>query len=92
LLLWLPWSKFAWSANAVAGNAREVRLLFLTATAANVPMAASISPAFDQGGVLLVLIDLILLVTLVVEHLRIERPRASAASVDNGRVVDDTAQ
>lgn len=50
LLLWLPWSQFAWSANAVAGNSREVRLLFLTATAASVPMAASISTAFDQGG------------------------------------------
>jgi hypothetical protein len=50
LLLWLPWSQFAWSANAVAGNTREVRLLFLTATAASVPMAASISTAFDQGG------------------------------------------
>lgn len=50
LLLWLPWSQFAWSANAVAGNTREVRLLFLTATAACVPMAASISTAFEQGG------------------------------------------
>jgi low temperature requirement protein LtrA len=50
LLLWLPWSQFAWSANAVPGNTREVRLLFLTATAASVPMAASVSTAFDQGG------------------------------------------
>jgi len=45
-----------------------------------------------DGVVLLILVDLILLVTLVVEHLRIEGPRASAASVDDGRVVDDAAQ
>ena len=50
LLLWLPWSQFAWSANAVPGNSRTVRLLFLVATAASVPMAASISTAFDQSG------------------------------------------
>ncbi len=50
LMLWLPWSQFTWSANAVAGNSRPVRLLFLTATAASVPMAASISTAFEQGG------------------------------------------
>ena len=50
LMLWLPWSQFTWSANSVAGNSRPVRLLFLTATAASVPMAASISTAFDQGG------------------------------------------
>jgi hypothetical protein len=45
-----------------------------------------------DGVVLLVLIDLILLATLIVEHLRIEGPRASAASVDDGRVVDDATQ
>jgi low temperature requirement protein LtrA len=50
LMLWLPWSQFTWSANAVAGNTRPVRLLFLMATAASVPMAASISTAFEQGG------------------------------------------
>jgi low temperature requirement protein LtrA len=52
LLLWLPWSQFAWSANAVPGNARPVRVLFLVATAASVPMAASIQTAFDQSGAL----------------------------------------
>lgn len=52
LLLWLPWSQFAWSANAVPGNARAVRLLFLVATVASVPMAASITTAFDQSGAL----------------------------------------
>lgn len=50
LLLWFPWSTFTWSANAVSGNAREVRALFLVATAATVPMAASVTTAFGAGG------------------------------------------
>jgi low temperature requirement protein LtrA len=52
LLLWLPWSQFAWSANAVPGNSRTVRVLFLVATAASVPMAASVQTAFDKSGAL----------------------------------------
>ncbi len=51
-LLWLPWSQFTWSANAVSGNGRRVRLLFLLATAVSVPMAASVSTAFESGGIL----------------------------------------
>ncbi len=50
LLLWLPWSQFTWSANAVPGNQRSVRLLFLVATAASVPMAAAVGSAFGDGG------------------------------------------
>ena len=50
LLLWLPWTQFAWSANAVPGNSRVVRVLLLVATAASVPMAASVETAFDQSG------------------------------------------
>ncbi len=50
MLLWLPWSQFTWSANAVSGNGRRVRILFLAATAVSVPMAASVSTAFDDGG------------------------------------------
>lgn len=50
LLLWLPWQQFTWSANAISGNGRPVRLLFLVATATSVPMAASISTAFAGGG------------------------------------------
>ncbi len=50
LMLWLPWTQFAWSANAVPGNSRTVRVLFLVATAASVPMAASVQTAFDQSG------------------------------------------
>lgn len=52
LLLWLPWSQFTWSANAVSGNSRTVRVLFLIATAASVPMAAAVTTAFDDGGAL----------------------------------------
>jgi low temperature requirement protein LtrA len=52
LLLWMPWSQLTWSANAVAGNSRPARLLFLLATAASVPMAASIQTAFDASGAL----------------------------------------
>ena len=50
LLLWLPWQQFAWSANAVSGNGRPVRVLFLLATATSVPMAASVSTAYGGGG------------------------------------------
>lgn len=49
-LIWLPWSQFTWSANAVSGNNRNVRLLFLIGTVASVPMAASVTTAFDDGG------------------------------------------
>lgn len=49
-LMWLPWSQFTWSANAVAGNGRAVRALFLVATAISVPMAASVSTAYGPGG------------------------------------------
>lgn len=52
VLMWMPWSQFTWSANAVSGNSRSVRLLFLAATAASVPMAASIDTALDGGGLL----------------------------------------
>lgn len=52
LLLWLPWSQVTWSANAVAGNSRVVRVIFLIATAASVPMAAAVTTAFDEGGLL----------------------------------------
>ena len=48
--LWLVWSQFTWSANAVSGNGRTVRALFLVATAASVPMAAAVGTAFDDGG------------------------------------------
>jgi hypothetical protein len=65
---------------------------FLDGDARRVARAIGIGLCNLDGGVLLVPIDLILVVTLVVEHLRIEGPRASAPSVDDGRVVDDAAQ
>ena len=49
-LMWLPWSQFTWSANVVSGNGRTVRLLFLVGTVTSVPMAASVSTAFEDGG------------------------------------------
>ncbi|MEM7322332.1 MAG: low temperature requirement protein A [Actinomycetota bacterium] len=49
-ILWLPWSWFTWSANAVPGNQRFVRAVFLVATAVTVPMAASVGTAFGAGG------------------------------------------
>ena len=42
-----------WAANVVPGNARNTFLIFLAATAASVPMAASVTTAFDDGGPLL---------------------------------------
>lgn len=50
LMIWLPWTQFTWSANAVSGNTRPVRVLFLVATVASVPMAGSVTAAFDGGG------------------------------------------
>lgn len=49
-LLWLPWQQLTWAANAVSGNGRPVRTLFLIATVVSIPMAASTSTAFAGGG------------------------------------------
>ncbi len=49
-LLWLPWQQLTWAANAISGNGRPVRLLFLIATVVSIPMAASTSTAFAGGG------------------------------------------
>ncbi len=49
-LLWLPWQQLTWAANAVSGNGRPVRLLFLAATVLSIPMAASTSTALEGGG------------------------------------------
>lgn len=49
-IIWFAWSWFTWAANALSGNARSVRLVFLIATAITVPMAASVRNAFDTGG------------------------------------------
>lgn len=55
LLIWMPWTQFTWAANAVPGNQRSVRLGFLVATAATVPMGAAVETAFDGSGLLFVL-------------------------------------
>ncbi len=49
-LLWLPWQQLTWAANAVPSNGRTVRIVFLLATVASVPMAAATSSALDAGG------------------------------------------
>ena len=49
-LLWLPWQQLTWAANAISGNGRPVRALFLIATVVSIPMAASTSTAFEGGG------------------------------------------
>ena len=50
LIMWFAWSTFTWAANAVSGNAREVRFVFVVATAVSVPMGASVTNAFSSGG------------------------------------------
>lgn len=54
-LLWLPWQQLTWAANAVSGNGRRIRLIFLTATVISIPMAASTSTAFEGGGLVFAL-------------------------------------
>lgn len=50
-LIWLAWSNFTWSANAVAGNSRFVRAIFLLATAISLPMGASLEAPFGEGSI-----------------------------------------
>ena len=49
-MLWMAWSTFTWSANAVSGNARPVRIIFLIATAATLPAAGGVTTAYEDGG------------------------------------------
>ncbi len=50
VVLWMAWSTFTWAANAVSGNRREIRALFLIGTATSVPLGASVDKAFSSGG------------------------------------------
>lgn len=50
-LIWIAWSNFTWSANAVAGNSRFVRAVFMLATAISLPMAASLDAPFGSGSI-----------------------------------------
>ncbi|MGI9610875.1 MAG: low temperature requirement protein A [Acidimicrobiia bacterium] len=50
VLIWMVWSQFTWTANAVPGNQPVVRLFFMVSTAVTIPMSASVSTAFGGGG------------------------------------------
>ena len=50
-LIWVAWSNFTWSANAVAGNSRFARGVFMIATAISLPMAASLEDPFGNGSI-----------------------------------------
>lgn len=81
-LLWLPWTQFTWAANAVPGNQRSVRIAFLVATAATVPMGAAVETAFDGSGLLFALpLAVIYLMALLVMIAGIETGSAEYASV-----------
>jgi low temperature requirement protein LtrA len=81
-LLWLPWQQLAWAANAVSGNARSVRLIFLAATAASVPMAAATSTALGAGAeVFAVTLGIIMLLGFAIQALSVERGSALHAAV-----------
>lgn len=81
-LLWLPWQQLTWAANAVSGNGRAVRLIFLAATAASVPMAASTSTAFDEGGpVFAATLAVIMALGFLTQTLGVERGTILSRSV-----------
>lgn len=72
-LLWLPWQQLTWSANAVSGNGRPVRIIFLVATVVSVPMAASVTTAYDSGGVAFAIaMSLIMLLGFAIQNLSTE--------------------
>jgi len=80
-LLWLPWTQFTWSANAISGNGRPVRILFLLATAISIPMAAAVGTALDHGGtVFAVSLSIILALALGMMTLSLERDSSEFAS------------
>ncbi len=61
LVMWIPWSQFHWSANAVSGNSRLVRAWFLVGTVAAIPMGASVTTAYADGGPLFALSSAVIL-------------------------------
>lgn len=81
LMLWLPWTQFTWSANAVSGNGRVVRTLFLLSTVASIPMAASVTSAYEGGGTAFATsLSFILLMALATMALPLERGSAERRS------------
>jgi low temperature requirement protein LtrA len=77
MMIWLPWTQFTWSANAVAGNSRRVRLLFLGATVASVPMAGAVEAALSSegngGAVFAISLSVIMVMALLTMMLAFER-------------------
>ncbi|HKJ54686.1 MAG TPA: low temperature requirement protein A [Nitriliruptoraceae bacterium] len=61
LLMWIPWSQFHWSANAVSGNSRLVRVWFLVGTVAAILMGASVVTAYTTGGPVFALSSMVIL-------------------------------
>ena len=81
-LLWLPWQQLTWAANAVSGNGRPVRTLFLIGTVVSIPMAASTSKALEGGGPMFAIaLAAIMLVGFAMQTL------GSAENADYRRVV-----
>ena len=73
-LLWLPWQQLTWSANAVSGNGRPVRIIFLMATVVSVPMAASVTTAYESGGVAFsIALSIIMVLGFTIQNLSTER-------------------
>ena len=81
-LLWLPWQQLTWSANAVSGNGRPIRVIFLAATVVSVPMAASTSTALTAGGpVFAVALGAIMIIGFVIQFMSSERGTESRTAV-----------
>jgi low temperature requirement protein LtrA len=67
-MLWMAWSTFTWAANAVSGNARPVRVIFLIATAATLPAAGGVTTAYGEGGeVFAISVSVILATALAIQ-------------------------
>ena len=67
-MLWMAWSTFTWAANAVSGNARPVRIIFLIATAATLPAAGGVTTAYEGGGaVFAISVSVILAMALAIQ-------------------------
>jgi low temperature requirement protein LtrA len=85
MMIWLPWTQFTWSANAVAGNARPVRVLFLVATVASVPMAGSVTAALsgsgNGGAIFAISLSVILAMALATMIVGFERSSEIRASI-----------
>lgn len=82
LMIWLPWTQFTWSTNAVPSNARPVRLLVLVATVASVPMAGSVTAAYDEGGATFAIsLGIILAMGLLVMIIGLPRGSAERRSI-----------